>query len=345
MAKKSNFFRTLVEKMNDENTSLMEDGLSASEFSGYIDTGSLSLNALISGSIYGGIPNNKCIAFAGETSTGKTFVMLGILKHFLDENPDAGVVYYDTEAAVTRDMMKVRGIDTSRVIVVNLAAVQEFHTHALNMLNEYAESTKPPFLMVLDSLGQLTSLKSMTDATEGKYVRDMTLQQLLRGTFRNIRLKLAHVGVPLLVTNHTYAAIGKYGNVQEISGGGGLKFAADDIIMLSGKVKEKNDEGEVTGNEIKALTWKSRLSRENQYIHLRISYDTGLDRFYGLDEIAINGGLLKKSGNRWELPDGSVAFLKDIVWSPDLLEKLETIVKKKFSYGINLSPEVPLSDE
>ena len=113
----SNFFRDLVEDIKDEDTAIAADGVGSAEFTGTIDTGSYILNAAISGSIYGGVPNNKITAFAGESATGKTFFVLGIVKAFLDANPEGGVMYYDTEAAVTRQMMEQRGIDTTRVIV------------------------------------------------------------------------------------------------------------------------------------------------------------------------------------------------------------------------------------
>ena len=99
----SKFLRNLVEEFKDEDTSIAEDGAGSAEFTGSIDSGSYSLNAALSGSIFGGVPNNKITAFAGESATGKTFFVLGIVKSFLDSNPDAGVIYYDTEAAVTHE--------------------------------------------------------------------------------------------------------------------------------------------------------------------------------------------------------------------------------------------------
>src|SRR5512139_2939888 len=105
MAKKPDFFRGLLSEIKDDSSSIAADGTSSAEYTGYIDTGSYALNALFSGSVKGGIPNNKVVAFAGESAVGKTFFVLGIIKHFLDSDPRAGVVYYDTEAAVTKDMM------------------------------------------------------------------------------------------------------------------------------------------------------------------------------------------------------------------------------------------------
>ena len=327
--KKSNttFLRSLVKKLDNENMSIAADGLSAAEFTGYIDTGSYALNALVSGTFFGGIPNNKCIVFAGESSTGKTFVMLGIAKRFIDDHPDGEVIYYDIEAAITKDMLVGRGIDTQRIALVNLPTIQDFQTHALQVLEAYKESHRPPLLMILDSLGALTSIKASTDAVEGKNVRDMTLQQLIRGTFRNIRLALAKVGVPLLVTQHTYTGIGQWGAPQQISGGGGIKYAADDIIILSGKSKVKDTDKTVVGNDIKASTFKSRLSRENQDVHIRISYDHGLSRYFGLEDIA------KKLN--YKLPEGDL----DAEEWDKILPELEIEAKKRFSYSVQFPDE------
>ena len=168
----SKFLRNLVEGFKDEDTSIAEDGAGSAEFTGSIDSGSYSLNAALSGSIFGGVPNNKITAFAGESATGKTFFVLGIVKSFLDSNPDAGVIYYDTEAAVTRDMMKSRGIDTKRVIIAEPDTIQKFREHGLKFLEAYGkteEADRPPMMIVLDSLGMLSTSKEMADSLEGKW--------------------------------------------------------------------------------------------------------------------------------------------------------------------------------
>ncbi|NDC22727.1 MAG: recombinase RecA, partial [Proteobacteria bacterium] len=172
----SNYLRDLINLVDDDNTHLAADGGSA-EFSGFIDTGSYILNALLSGSIYGGVPDNKITAFAGESATGKTFFVLGIVRAFLDKNPEGAVVYYDTEAAVTKTMMETRGIDTARVIIAEPDTIQKFKTHALKLIEAYEKQPadkRPPMMFVLDSLGLLSTSKEMEDSLEGKDVRDMT---------------------------------------------------------------------------------------------------------------------------------------------------------------------------
>ena len=207
----NNFFTDLVEQLKDEDTKILADGGASAEFSGHIDTGSYALNALLSGSIYGGVPNNKVTAFAGESATGKTFFVLGIVKQFLDANSEGGVIYFDTEAAVTKSMMEQRGIDTRRVVISEPDTIQKFRHTSLQIIERYSaqsEVKRKPMMMVLDSLGQLSSTKEIEDTAEGKETKDMTKAAILKATFRVLNLKLAKIGVPLLVTNHVYDVVG-----------------------------------------------------------------------------------------------------------------------------------------
>jgi hypothetical protein len=143
----------------------------------------------------------------------------------------------------------------------------------------------------------------------------------------------------MIVTNHTYDVIGSYVPTKEMGGGSGLKYAASSIIYLS-KKKEK-DGTEVVGNIIKAKTAKSRLSKENKDVEVRLYYDErGLDRYYGLLELGEIGGLWKNVAGRYEL-DGKKVYAKQILKEPEkyftseVMEKLEEIAKSEFSYGLS----------
>lgn len=338
----SDFFRNLVETIKDEDTAIAADGLGSAEFGGFIDTGSYALNAVLSGSIYGGVPDNKITAFAGESATGKTFFVLGVVKSFLDANPTGGIVYYDTEAAVTKDMMESRGIDTTRVIVAEPDTIQKFKTHALKMLDAYDkqdEAKRPPMMFVLDSLGLLSTTKEMEDSLEGKDTRDMTKAQVIKAAFRVLTLKCAKVKVPMLVTNHVYELVGSYVPTKELGGGTGLKYAASTIAMLT-KKKEKGDDGDVIGNLIRVRMYKSRMSKENQDATVLLSYTKGLDRYYGLLEIAEKYEIIKKVSTRYELPDGRKVFGKEINRNPeeyfteDILKLIDEAAKKEYAYGV-----------
>ena len=135
----------------------------------------------------------------------------------------------------------------------------------------------------------------------------MTKSQLVKGAFRMLTLKLGQANIPLIVTNHTYDVIGSYVPTKEMGGGSGLKYAASTIIYLS---KSQEKEGtEVVGNIIKAKTAaKSRLSKENKEVKIRLYYDErGLDRYYGLLELGELGGLWKNVAGRYEI-DGKKVY-------------------------------------
>ena len=192
-------------------------------------------------------------------------------------------------------------------------------------------------MFVLDSLGMLSTEKEITDALNDKQVRDMTKSQLVKGAFRMLTLKLGQANIPLIVTNHTYDVIGSYVPTKEMGGGSGLKYAASTIIYLS-KKKEK-DKTEVVGNIIKAKTAKSRLSKENREVNIRLYYDErGLDRYYGLLELGEKYGVFKRKGNRIVVGESSVypsAILADPdkYFTEEVMQLLEEAANEEFSYG------------
>ena len=331
------FLKEIVKEIGDEYTQIAAD---IDETERFIDTGSYIFNAVVSGSVYGGVSSNKITAIAGETSTGKTYFSLAIVKNFLDTNPDGYCLYFDTEAAITKGLLASRGIDQSRLVVVNVVTIEEFRSKALRAVDIYLkteEENRKPCMFVLDSLGMLSTEKEITDALNDKQVRDMTKSQLVKGAFRMLTLKLGQANIPLIVTNHTYDVIGSYIPTKEMGGGSGLKYAASTIIYLS-KKKEK-DKTEVVGNIIKAKTAKSRLSRENKDVNIRLYYDErGLDRYYGLLELGELGGLWKNVAGRYEM-DGKKVYAKNIYEEPEkyftdeVMKKLDEIAIKTYSYG------------
>ncbi len=333
------FLKEIVKEIGDEYTQIAAD---IDETERFIDTGSHIFNALVSGSVHGGVSSNKITAIAGETSTGKTYFSLAIVKNFLDTNPDGYCLYFDTEAAITKGLLASRGIDQNRLVVVNVVTIEEFRSKALKAVDIYLKkdlTERKPCMFVLDSLGMLSTEKEIKDTLDDKQVRDMTKSQLVKGAFRMLTLKLGQANIPLIVTNHTYDVIGSYVPTKEMGGGSGLKYASSTIIYLS-KKKEK-DKTEVVGNIIKAKTIKSRLSKENQQVEIRLYYDErGLDRYYGLLDLGEIGGMWKNVGGRYEI-DGKKVYGKQIYAEPEkyfteeVMSKLDEISKNTFSYGTN----------
>lgn len=338
----SNLFNSLLKEIDNEYAGIAEDGIEAGDVTGFIGTGSYSLNALLSGSIYGGLPANKVTALAGEPSTGKTFYAINIVRQFLRDNENGFVFYFESESAISKQMLTDRGIDTKRVAVVPVATIQEFRTQAVKILDKYIEDKankeRPPMLFVLDSLGNLSTDKEMADIADGKDTRDMTRAQLVRGAFRVLTLKLGKAKVPLIVTNHVYDVVGSYVPTKKMGGGSGLEYAASTILFLS-KKKDKDKDGGVSGAIITANLKKARLTIENKKVETLLDYATGLDPYYGLLDLAEKFGIIKKVSTRYELPDGTKAFESVILMNPekyftqDILDQIDEACKNEFLYG------------
>ena len=333
------FLKDIVKEIGDDYTQLASD---IDETEKYVDTGSFIFNGLISGSIFGGVSSNKITAIAGESSTGKTFFSLAVVKNFLDNDPNAYCLYFDTESSITKSLLEDRGVDTSRLVVINVVTIEQFRSKALKAVDIYLKSKtedRKPCMFVLDSLGMLSTEKEIDDALNDKQVRDMTKSQLVKGAFRMLTLKLGQANIPMIVTNHTYDVIGAYVPTKEMGGGSGLKYAASTIIYLS-KKKEK-DGKDVIGNLIKAKTAKSRLSKENKDVTVRLYYDDrGLDKYYGLLDLGEIGGLWKNVAGRYEL-NGKKVYAKEVYKNPEkyftaeVMQALDEIAQKEFSYGLS----------
>lgn len=334
------FLKSVIKELDNEYAGVVEDGAVAADCDQFIDTGSYIFNALLSGSIYGGLPANKITALAGESSTGKTFFALSMVRYFLEQNPTGEVIYFESESAITKSMMKERNIDTARIGLVPVTTVQEFRTQAIKVVDEYMKVKKedrPPLMFVLDSLGMLSTTKELEDATAGKETRDMTRAQITKSIFRLLTLKLGTAGIPLIVTNHTYDVVGAYVPMKEMGGGSGLKYAASTIVYLS-KSKEK-DGTDVVGNIVKCKAFKSRFTKENSIVQTRLFYDhRGLDKYYGLLELGEKYGVFTKSGGRYEI-NGVKTYAKTILadpekyFTPEIMQALDECASKEYSYG------------
>ena len=339
----SDFLKEIVKEIGDEYTALVKDGIVTGDVDTFTDTGSYIFNALLSGSLYGGFPSNRITALAGESATGKTYFLMGMVKNFLDSNPDAGVLYFESESAVSKQLVLDRGIDPERIVLSAVTTVQEFRTKVLTVLDSYLnknEADRRPLLLCLDSLGMLSTTKEVEDTAEGKETKDMTRAQVLKAAFRVLTLKLARAKVPMIVTNHTYDVVGSLYPMKTMGGGSGLKYAASSIIYLT---RKKEKEGtEVIGNIIHCTNHKNRLTVENKVVDVRLTYDKGLDRYYGLLELAEKYKIFKKVSTRFELPDGTKQFGKTILNNPEtyfteeIMKQLDEAAQKEFKYGGNI---------
>jgi RecA/RadA recombinase len=212
----------------------------------WIPTGSYILNAALSGSLFGGMPNRRSLGLAGVESTAKTYISLMICRSA--QTMGYFPIYVDTEGSIDVDFVSRLGVDPKRFRIEPIRTIEDL-SHFASTLNAWVEEIKekgqtpPKLIFVIDSLGDLSSIKETKDTEEGNDKRDMTKQQNVRKFFRVNGLRFAKNAIPLIVVGHVYDAIGSYVPTKEISGGGGLKYNVSVIFMLT-KSKLEDKEGE-----------------------------------------------------------------------------------------------------
>lgn len=240
---------------------IADDGIAAGDIEGFYDTGSYTLNALLSGSIYGGLPDSKCTGVAAESGVGKTFFALGALNQFLQDEPEGLGLIFESESAISKKMLQDRGIDTTRVGVIPCTTLQEFRTSVLKVIDNYEkqkEKDRKPLFFILDSLGMLATEKEVEDALEGKNVRDMTRSSTVRSVFRVITLRLGRARIPFFITNHVYA------NVTAMYGGNEVCLAAGAAIVMKDGASKPIESIEI-GDEVLTIYGSGRVNKTYKY--------------------------------------------------------------------------------
>lgn len=222
----------------------------------WISTGSYILNAAMSGTLFGGMPNRRSITFAGEEGSGKTYLALSIAR--IAQQMNYFPIIYDSEGGIDVEFVKKLGVDPKKMRIENVTTIEEFATLTAKLNETYSglrkEGKKPPKVMViLDSLGNLSSTKEKEDTTSGSGKRDMTKQQAIRRTFRVIGTEFAKNAIPFIINNHVYEKVGSYIPGKEVSGGGGIKYNSSVIFMLTkSKLTDKDSEEHVKNKGIEA---------------------------------------------------------------------------------------------
>jgi len=288
-------------ELNDALTKISPDGAIIEDsiyakIDEWIPTGSYILNAAMSGSLFGGMPNRRSLMFAGQQGTGKTYLAISIVRsaQALDYFP----IYYDSEGSIDVDFVKKLGIDTSKFRLENVNTVEEFATLTAKLNETIADikksgKTPPKVMVVLDSLGNLSSTKEKADTTSGDNKRDMTKQQAIRRTFRVIGSDFAKNGIPFIVCNHVYASIGSYIPGDTVSGGGGGLYNTSIIFVLTkSKLTDKDSEDHVKNQGIEATKigivvtvhpYKQRFARPIK-VQIHIPFYKKPNPFVGLEK-------------------------------------------------------------
>ena len=343
-----------------ETGSLLENN-SFSEVDEWIPTGNYLLNAQISGSLFGGVPNTRSFGVMGDPGTGKSFFCLNVVREA--QKIGYHVIYCDTEGAIDKSSAIKFGIDSTNIRYQPIQTVSQFQTFVSNVLDlvkkAKAKGDNPKILIVLDSLGMLSTDKELADAMKGHNAADMGAKaKELRKLFRVITLDLTAAKIPLICTNHVYAG-GGYLPTKESSGGDGPIFAMSVVAFLS-TAQLKDGAGTKTGIICTSTLKKSRFTIPEQ-IKFHISFSHGMNPYVGLQDYVsweacgIERGKFEEvknaetgkkesifkpnaSSTRWGVKHlgktvASTELFTERVFTKEVLEQLDVnVIKDKFKF-------------
>ena len=255
-----------------------------------IGTGIYILNAMLSGSLYGGIQSNRISCLAGDTGVGKSFLAYGICREA--QKKDWNVIYIDTEFSIQREQLPAYGIDISedKFMLVRSNVIEDLKIMLTRILDAMKDKKRdgneiPKTLIVLDSVGMLASRKEVEDAKDGKEKADMTRAKSLNSLFRIINSDLGYLNVPMITTNHTYQTMDLFPQ-QIMKGGKGLYYAASTIAFLSKAKLKTGDEDDLdvgqSGIIVTAKAMKNRMAKPKK-VKFEIDFTQGSNPYKGLE--------------------------------------------------------------
>lgn len=351
-----------AQKLNPYATNMGEESLT--KIDGYISTGLLALDAIISADIEnGGIPNGRVTTLFGPSQSGKSLISTLLQKNAQKQGKD--VIIFDTEFDKDGRMEKSFGVDTSRVMTLPIESVEELITQASKLLNSVVEdeSEHGKYFFILDSLGFLSSEKELKDASDkNKVAMDMGLKaKMIKTFFRNIRGKVAKSRCPFLIINHEISNPNQhYESVFKEQGGGKATEFVSTVVVHISATKQKQDTGndrdiqtmlankDYTGQRMNLFTQKNRCAIPHKKVECYLNYATGVDPFSGLEpfiEKIENLYLKDAQGNigkglNYYLKEGDeeikLGKLKEWKNNPETWEKLipqiNKIIKQELAY-------------
>lgn len=285
----------------------------------WISTGNYALNYLISGDFHKGIPLGKVTVFAGESGAGKSYFCSGnIIKNAQEQG--IFVVLIDSENALDEDWLKALGVDTSdsKLLKLSMAMIDDVAKTIATFMSDYKalpEGERPKVLFVIDSLGMLLTPTDVNQFEAGDMKGDMGRKpKALTSLVRNTVNMIGQYNVGLVCTNHTYASQDMFDPDDKISGGQGFIYASSIVVAMK-KMKLKEDEDgnkitDVTGIRAGCKVMKTRYAKPFEGVQVKIPYETGMNPYSGMVDMAEKRGLLKKEGNSLVFVTGDGEIIK-----------------------------------
>ena len=335
-----------VDDLNPDAAILDAATLSTAE--DWIDTGSYALNAIISGSMYKGIPVGRITGFSGPSMAGKTLIINKIMANAQKKGYIA--VIWDSEVAVDKKGAQAVGMDPARTKYYPVETIEDCRNQICTFLDNVIKADNPDlkFIVSIDSLGNLASAKEIRDASAGKDASDVGQRaKAIKSMMRVLTYKAAKARVPILFSNHVYDSMEMFPTlVKTQSGGKGPIYLASVLVQLSTKNEKVSDNPNessvaiahnISGVTLGALTIKNRFVPNYLKTELYLNFKAGLDKHTGLFEIAEAFGVIEKPGRTVMFNNESLGYRKDLEKSPEfwgkIMPKLEEVLQDKLCYG------------
>lgn len=252
-----------------------------------------AINILLSGKLDGGLTPGLTI-YSGVSKNFKTGFSLFLAKTYLDHYPESVLLFYDTEFGAPQSYFESFKIDTNRVLHTPIADIEQLKFDIVNQLNSFERGDH--VIIIIDSIGNIASRKEVEDALNEKSVADMTRAKQLKSLFRMVTPYLNLKNIPLIAIGHVYSEQSLYPK-EILSGGRGLYYAADNIYIVG---RRQDKEGtDVIGYDFVVNVEKSRYVKEKSKINISVNYESGLSKWSGLLDIALESGHVIKPNNGW----------------------------------------------
>lgn len=349
-----------VKKLNSDSAFLSDSTLS--QVDSWISTGCYALNAIISGSVYGGIPMGRITGFAGPSQCGKTLIMNKIFAEA--QKKDMIPVIWDTEAAEDANTAAACGCDPSKIRYNPVESVEDCRNQIVTFLDKVIETPelRGKCIIGIDSLGNLASSKELADAVKGKSASDMGLRaKAVKSLLRCLTYRAAKANVPIVFSNHTYEDPSLlFGSIVKNQSGGSAPLYLSSVLVQMAIQREQIKDNKhkdaieiahkVSGLALPMMTVKNRFVPAYLKTAMYINFKSGLEKYSGLLEIAVAYNIIKQTGATFELANGeklgyAKSFENDSKFWEKILPDLNDILQKELSYSNESIDNAPDTEE
>lgn len=340
-----------LQKMNEFSSTLSENALS--NVTGYIDTGSMALNAIVSGSLYGGIPQGRITGLVGPSGSGKTLILNKIIANAQKKDSQVWGNVWDTENAYEKQMVVNVGGNPNQIKVNPVGTIEDCR----NQISAFLDNIIPEpslhgkIVIGIDSLGNLASEKEVEDTAKGKSASDMGGRaKALRSMLRVLTHKCAISNTTLVFTNHIYENSGQmFPSLLKTQSGGLAPLYLSSLLVQLAVTQEKKDTIEheefiplanrVKGINMRALIAKNRFIPPFLETNMYLNFKSGLYKYSGLIEMAEAYNVIQKQGNRYFLGEENIGFKNSFKNDDEIWKKILTPLEEELQKDLMFSNE------